>query len=154
MAVSALAIVGATVVGAAAADGRRACDTANTMAAVFPTPGGGYATDVSRADWSNPNQPTFVTSDAVTISAQQIKDGVKVTWAAADSAVRQLGGVVETSTTGGYSGKFIGAKVARYAATLKQGTQLDFLTACFNDTRYPAAPATPGSVNPAARRLR
>jgi hypothetical protein len=154
-AVSVLAMVGAaTVVGAAGTDGRHACDAANTMAAVVQMPDGQYWTDVSRADWSDPNAPTFVESTAVSITAKPVKGGVKVTWAPADSAVRQLGGVVQTSTTSGYTGKFFSAKVPKYTVTLKTGTQLDYLTVCFNDTHYPAGPAMPGSVSPTARRFR
>ncbi|MCA1841718.1 MAG: hypothetical protein LC792_00745 [Actinobacteria bacterium] len=154
-ALSVFAIAGAaTVVGAAGTDGRHACDAANTMAAVIQMPDGHYLTDVSRADWSDPNQPTFVESTAVSITAKAVKDGVKVTWAAADSAVRQLGGVVQTSTTSGYTGKFFNAKIRKYTVTLNKGSQLDFLTACFNDTHYPAGTTMPGSVSPAARGLR
>jgi hypothetical protein len=154
-ALSALAMAGAVpAVGAAGSDGRRACDTANTMAAVFQMPGGQYVTDVSRIEWSSgSDEPTFVSSDAAGITAKAVKDGVKVTWTPAGNAVRQLGGVVETSTTSGYTGKFLGPKVRKYTVTLKKGTQLDFLTVCFDDTRYPG-PAAPGSVSPAAGRFR
>lgn len=149
---SAAVVAAPVVVGAAQTDGRLACLSANTMATVWQVDDREYFADVSRAEWSGSNEPTFVESSAVSITATPVKEGVKVAWSPADSGVRQLGGAVQTSSASGYTGKFLSTKTRKYTVTLKKGTDLDFVQVCFDDTDHPPVPATPGSVSPATRR--